>query len=326
LIDHKVPHIFQGGLVSDQNETWEFSNPNFRRDRPDLLVNVKRKNYRQMASEKKTGEGTVTTTVNNVNQVTDLRSVLTELHSIKRTQADIASELQNLRMENTLLWQESAAQRQQHEQQKDILNKVHIILVCVVDVQLIHFVATVFQSDKVKVLMGSAAGTASPLPSSKRPRLLLNDDATPVATLSEIIHDPDVPPTLAVTKSSTTPLLDCTLVFCTWHSWSAVMDLMQQNGLEVPSPAAASLNPSPAPFDSTTWSDRTLIDCSHEFDATHKRACSTATRPTLSQRKCIKFGHEIKRDFEKPGRRTVHNRFVDEFPGIDAGTFGYSQH
>lgn len=42
---HKVPHTHQGVLMPNEDEAgiWEFSNPNFRKGRPDLLVNVKRK-------------------------------------------------------------------------------------------------------------------------------------------------------------------------------------------------------------------------------------------------------------------------------------------
>ena len=43
---HKVPHLQQGALKSDQpsqNELWEFSNQCFHRDHPDLLSKVQRK-------------------------------------------------------------------------------------------------------------------------------------------------------------------------------------------------------------------------------------------------------------------------------------------
>lgn len=42
---HKVPHLQQGGLIADDPnaESWEFSNPNFRQDQPDLMHFIRRK-------------------------------------------------------------------------------------------------------------------------------------------------------------------------------------------------------------------------------------------------------------------------------------------
>ncbi len=41
---HKVPHLQQGALLSDAHmEQWEFSNPYFQKNQPDLLHLVSRK-------------------------------------------------------------------------------------------------------------------------------------------------------------------------------------------------------------------------------------------------------------------------------------------
>ncbi|KAJ1933211.1 Heat shock transcription factor, partial [Kickxella alabastrina] len=42
---HKVPHLQQGGLISDgpDAESWEFNNDNFQRGQPDLLHFIRRK-------------------------------------------------------------------------------------------------------------------------------------------------------------------------------------------------------------------------------------------------------------------------------------------
>ncbi|OAD65419.1 heat shock factor-type transcription factor, partial [Phycomyces blakesleeanus NRRL 1555(-)] len=52
---HKVPHLQQGVLqADDESEQWEFSNPHFQRNQPDLLLLVTRKKGRD-SDEKEHG-------------------------------------------------------------------------------------------------------------------------------------------------------------------------------------------------------------------------------------------------------------------------------
>ncbi|KAL0135651.1 hypothetical protein V8B55DRAFT_1568078 [Mucor lusitanicus] len=81
---HKVPHLQQG--------IWEFSSPNFQRSRPDLLILVTRKRNRDRQ------EG-------NADPVN-----LGALH-----QTNITADLRNLHRDNEIIWQETLAAREKHQ-------------------------------------------------------------------------------------------------------------------------------------------------------------------------------------------------------------------
>lgn len=122
---HKVPHL-QNGVLSTEGETerWEFSNPHFQRNQPDLLLLVTRKKGRD-PEEKETG-------------TVDLHHILDEIAAIKKHQMSISNELKNVQTDNQVLWQENVASRERHHRHQETIDKI------------LRFLASVFSNDKNK--------------------------------------------------------------------------------------------------------------------------------------------------------------------------------
>ncbi|KAL1916431.1 uncharacterized protein VTP21DRAFT_5622 [Calcarisporiella thermophila] len=118
---HKVPHLQQGVLQADEDaERWEFSNPHFQRNQPDLLCLVQRKKGRDSDDR-------------DPNTV-DLQRILNEIATIKKHQLLISSELQDIKKENQTLWRESLTTRERYKRQQDTIDKI------------LRFLASVFSS------------------------------------------------------------------------------------------------------------------------------------------------------------------------------------
>lgn len=163
---HKVPHL-QNGVLSTEGETerWEFSNPHFQRNQPDLLLLVTRKKGRD-PEEKETG-------------TVDLHHILDEIAAIKKHQMSISNELKNVQTDNQVLWQENIASRERHHRHQETIDKI------------LRFLASVFSSDKNKhvviprkrrFLLGdgtntsmSATSTTATTPSNKRVHSKIED-------------------------------------------------------------------------------------------------------------------------------------------------------
>lgn len=77
-----VPHFTHGDseLISETNNAWEFTNPNFMKDQPDLLYFISRK--------AKSGDGADV----------DLNRILSELESIKKHSTSISHDLKNIQV------------------------------------------------------------------------------------------------------------------------------------------------------------------------------------------------------------------------------------
>lgn len=142
---HKVPHL-QNGVLSTEGETerWEFSNPHFQRNQPDLLLLVTRKKGRD-PEEKETG-------------TVDLHHILDEIAAIKKHQMSISNELKNVQTDNQILWQENVASRERHHRHQETIDKI------------LRFLASVFSSDKNKHVV---------IP--RKRRFLLGDGSTAAA-------------------------------------------------------------------------------------------------------------------------------------------------
>ncbi|KAI8096898.1 uncharacterized protein BX664DRAFT_257131 [Halteromyces radiatus] len=124
---HKVPHLQHGVLHSDNDsEQWEFSNPHFQRNQPDLLLLVTRKKGRE------TDEKEQLTTTNNI----DLHHILEEIQVIKQHQMNISSQLKNIQNDNSVLWQETISARERHQRHQETIDKI------------LRFLASVFSNDK----------------------------------------------------------------------------------------------------------------------------------------------------------------------------------
>ncbi|KAF8312049.1 uncharacterized protein EI90DRAFT_1354544 [Cantharellus anzutake] len=136
---HKVPQLQQGVLKNEtETELWQFTEPNFQRDRPDLLENIQRKKG-PSASNNQTpidganagpggdtalgAVGNVTANIANAGPLA-LQTLAGELSSIKMHQANITSELQALQVSNHSLWQETLAAQERHKKQQDTIERI----------------------------------------------------------------------------------------------------------------------------------------------------------------------------------------------------------
>ncbi|CAH1767020.1 11448_t:CDS:2, partial [Entrophospora sp. SA101] len=138
---HKIPHLQQGVLQSDaQTEEWEFSNSNFIRNQPDLLIFVNRKKGKDTDIKE---------------DVVDMNHILNEIASIKKHQLTISSDLKNIQRDNQILWRETISARERHRRQQETINKI------------LRFLASVFSADKRRAIL-----------THKKPRLLIGNSDT----------------------------------------------------------------------------------------------------------------------------------------------------
>jgi hypothetical protein len=137
---HKVPHLQQGVLETDSDsDRWEFSNPHFQRNQPDLLLLVTRKK----------GPNADDKEIANI----DLHHILDEIQTIKNHQMNISTQLQTIQRDNQVLWQETVAARERHLRHQETIDKI------------LRFLASVFSSSdkrpaiprKRRFLLGPAA-------------------------------------------------------------------------------------------------------------------------------------------------------------------------
>lgn len=128
---HKIPHLQQGVLKSDsETEIWNFEHPNFRRGQPDLLCLITRKKQAQerQNDDISLGEKDVNAPglVGGFNPGTlvDINSIINGITAIKRHQATISADLNELRASNQHLWQEAIEARERHQKQQDTINRI----------------------------------------------------------------------------------------------------------------------------------------------------------------------------------------------------------
>ncbi|RUP51971.1 hypothetical protein BC936DRAFT_143983, partial [Jimgerdemannia flammicorona] len=125
---HKVPHLQQGVLQADSDsERWEFSNPHFQRNQPDLLLLVTRKKGRD-PDDKESGS-------------IDLNHIIAEISAVKKHQMTISSDLKHIQNDNQVLWQETLAARERHQRHQETIDKI------------LRFLASVFSSDKKRAIV-----------------------------------------------------------------------------------------------------------------------------------------------------------------------------
>ncbi|KAG0315585.1 stress-responsive transcription factor hsf1 [Podila horticola] len=137
---HKVPHLQQGVLMPDaDSEQWEFSNPHFQKNQPDLLYLVSRKKASNGAEDKDA-------------LTMDLGHILSEVTAIKRHQVAISSDLKNIERDHQSLWQESMAARERHQRQQETIDKI------------LRFLASVFSGEKKRAIVPN-----------KKPRLTITE-------------------------------------------------------------------------------------------------------------------------------------------------------
>jgi hypothetical protein len=164
---HKVPNLQQGALKSDvgqENELWEFKNDNFKRDRPELLLNMQRKKGVRTEEETVKGKGperekegtaplddvtgALMRTKNDNEGILQLASVWSAIQSIQNAQQGINDNLRHLHSSNTELFREAAEQRARSQKQEETINKM------------LRFLAGVFGAQDIGGGKGATPGSS----------------------------------------------------------------------------------------------------------------------------------------------------------------------
>ena len=132
---HKIPHLQQGVLRSDSDtEFWNFEHPHFIRGQPDMLCLIQRK---KQAAPSSSDAITPAIDVSNKDpgsaaavgalspgQLMDMNSIVNGIQAIKRHQATISADLNELKSSNQHLWQEAMAARERHKKHQDTINRI----------------------------------------------------------------------------------------------------------------------------------------------------------------------------------------------------------
>ncbi|KAJ3097951.1 stress-responsive transcription factor hsf1 [Phlyctochytrium planicorne] len=117
---HKIPHIQQGALLTDgEPEMWEFAQPHFKKNQPDLLCLVTRKKSKEDGDK----------------DSLDLSTVLHEISAIKRHQFSISSDLKSIQKENQILWSETIGLRDRYLRQQHTIDRIVRFLASVVSAE-----------------------------------------------------------------------------------------------------------------------------------------------------------------------------------------------
>ncbi|KAL7417788.1 hypothetical protein BDY24DRAFT_331417, partial [Mrakia frigida] len=135
---HKVPHLQTGVLEPNSStELWEFVNPNFLRDQPDLLPLVQRKKTQtegvstnlvssslDASSSQPTASSSKAGPSGTSSHPLDLQTVLSGITNIRAQQASISQELKDLQNSNAHLWQEALASRERHKRHQETTDRI----------------------------------------------------------------------------------------------------------------------------------------------------------------------------------------------------------
>ncbi|KAI8350880.1 HSF-type DNA-binding-domain-containing protein [Choanephora cucurbitarum] len=153
---HKVPHLQNVGEA--ESERWEFKNPHFQQNQPDLLLLVTRKKGRD-PEEKEAG-------------AVDMHQILDEIAAIKKHQTSISKELKLVQTDNQILWRENLASRERHHRHQETIDKI------------LRFLASVFSNDKSKhviprkrqYLLEDTAEPSADVKSKKREHIQIEEE------------------------------------------------------------------------------------------------------------------------------------------------------
>ncbi|KAI8985277.1 hypothetical protein BDB01DRAFT_721902 [Pilobolus umbonatus] len=163
---HKVPHL-QQGLFQTENELerWEFSNPHFQLNQPDLLLLVTRK--KGTNSEEKE--------LSNI----ELNHILDEIQSIKKHQTNISGQLQAIQHDNQALWQETISARERHLRHQETIDKI------------LRFLASVFSSEKRSAIPRKRRYLLGSVDEQEEPRIKMRKTEAPLFDLDDYVNGKD---------------------------------------------------------------------------------------------------------------------------------------
>ncbi|VEU24123.1 DEKNAAC105310 [Brettanomyces naardenensis] len=120
---HKIQDVNSGSLMQG-DEVWQFENPNFVRDREDLLDNIVRNKPAKETED----------------EDLDINSLLSQLEAMRKSQKMIEDDLRRVRQDNEMLWKENYMARERHKAQSETLDKI------------LRFLATVYGNNSTKFL------------------------------------------------------------------------------------------------------------------------------------------------------------------------------
>ncbi|CCG80538.1 Heat shock factor protein [Taphrina deformans PYCC 5710] len=149
---HKIPHIEDNASSKTESQIWEFSNPNFLREQPDMLCLVTRK---------KSGEAGDKDSL-------DYQAIMGEIQAIKRHQMTISQDLKRIQADNQALWQEQIDTRTRHSKHQETIEKI------------LNFLGTVY---------GGQYNEEKSIRPKKRKLLLQHESSDAYATPERIFDD-----------------------------------------------------------------------------------------------------------------------------------------
>lgn len=149
---HKVQDVKSGSIQNSSDDRWQFENPNFIKDREDLLVNIVRQKGPSHPNQNNKNNANITnstgdmsndvrptlhlmnepSTYNELNMSKDVSTVLNELDKIKYNQIAISKDLLRMNKDNELLWKENLMARERHRTQQQTLEKIFRFLTSMV--------------------------------------------------------------------------------------------------------------------------------------------------------------------------------------------------
>lgn len=189
---HKVPQLHQGSLLASGEGTtaancWEFENPNFKKNRFDLLLHVKRR----VPNQEETVVAPGTALLAPISQATlgrpspilqgnvqglSMDALIAKVGKLAAQQEALRTDISAVQRENQMLWNETLVARERHLHQQQVIEKI------------LKFLAQVFSTDKNLTAAAAAAG----INVGKRPPRLLEDGpaASPIPRSIYSPHEP----------------------------------------------------------------------------------------------------------------------------------------
>jgi heat shock transcription factor len=104
---HKVQDVTSGAMQST-DEMWQFESPYFKKGREDLLDSIVRNRGSKGSDDEEESLG----------------SILKELQHIRGNQEEIGEDLQRIKKDNQMLWNESYQSRERHQKHAETLDRI----------------------------------------------------------------------------------------------------------------------------------------------------------------------------------------------------------
>ncbi|KAL1492913.1 hypothetical protein ABEB36_011079 [Hypothenemus hampei] len=116
-----VNPVWSTQIEKNEAQAIQFYHPCFQKDKPEKLVEIKRKSTTIKTNEEQA-----------IIRPEELNKVLFEIKQLKGKQSSVDSQLTAMKQENSVLWKEIAILRQKHGKQRQIVNKLIQFLVTLV--------------------------------------------------------------------------------------------------------------------------------------------------------------------------------------------------